>query len=276
MEENLKIKLEKLKELIRSMKKVAVAFSGGVDSTFLLKVAKDVLGENVIAITLVSPLYPKREIKEAEEIAKSLGVKHVIEEEEDILRNEKFLENPPNRCYLCKKEEFKKILEIAKKYNISYVLDGSNKDDLGDYRPGRKALNELGIRSPLLEIGFTKKEIRELSKEFVLPTYNKPSFACLASRFPYGEKIEIEALKRVDEGEEFLISLGINQVRVRNYNNMARIEVNEEDFKIFLNEDIRKKIVKKFKELGYIYITLDLEGYRTGSMNEVLRRKENE
>lgn len=275
MDELLKDKLEALKELLKSMEKVAIAFSGGVDSTFLLKVAKDVLKDNVIAITLVSPLYPKREIKEAEKIAKTLGVKHIIEQEKSIFKNEAFLNNPPNRCYLCKKEEFEKIIDIAKKYNISYVLDGSNKDDLGDYRPGREALKELGIRSPLLEMGFTKREIRELSKEFGLPTYDKPSLACLASRFPYGQKIDMESLRRVDEGEEFLRNLGIKQVRVRNYRDMARIEVDKESFRIFFDDNIRRKIVEKFKELGYIYITLDLEGYRTGSMNEILREKEN-
>ncbi|MCX7942142.1 MAG: ATP-dependent sacrificial sulfur transferase LarE, partial [Dictyoglomaceae bacterium] len=213
---------------------------------------------------------------EAKEIAKSFGVKHIIEEEVNILKNNEFLENPPERCYICKKEGFKKILEIAKKLDINYVLDGSNVDDLEDYRPGRKALKELGIRSPLMEVGFTKKEIRDLSFELGLPTYDKPSLACLASRFPYGERIDIEALKRIDEGEEFLRSFGIKQVRVRNHHTMARIEVDKESFSIFLNEDIRRKIVEKFKKLGYIYITLDLEGYRTGSMNEVLRRGENE
>ncbi|MGB9856808.1 MAG: ATP-dependent sacrificial sulfur transferase LarE [Dictyoglomaceae bacterium] len=270
MNELLKEKLEALKELLKSMRKVAIAFSGGVDSTFLLKVARDVLGDNVMAITLVSPLYPKREIKEAKEIARTLGVKHIIEQEESILKNSAFLDNPPNRCYLCKKEEFEKILDIAKKHDISYVLDGSNKDDLEDYRPGREALKELGVRSPLLEIGFTKREIRELSKEFGLPTYDKPSLACLASRFPYGQRIDVESLRKIDEAEEFLRDLGIKQVRVRNYKDMARIEVDKESFRLFFDDNIRRKIVEKFKELGYIYITLDLEGYRTGSMNEVL------
>ena len=270
MNELLKEKLEALKELLKSMRKVAIAFSGGVDSTFLLKVARDVLGDNVMAITLVSPLYPKREIKEAKEIARTLGVKHIIEQEESILKNSAFLDNPPNRCYLCKKEEFEKILDIAKKHDISYVLDGSNKDDLEDYRPGREALKELGVRSPLLEIGFTKREIRELSKEFGLPTYDKPSLACLASRFPYGQRIDVESLRKIDEAEEFLRDLGIKQVRVRNYKDMARIEVDKESFRLFFDDNIRRKIVEKFKELGYTYITLDLEGYRTGSMNEVL------
>ncbi|HPU44077.1 MAG TPA: ATP-dependent sacrificial sulfur transferase LarE [Dictyoglomaceae bacterium] len=265
-------KVERLKDLLRNMEKVVVAFSGGVDSTFLLKVAKETLGENVLAVTLVSPLFPEREIKEAEKLAKEMGVKLILEKDTSFLEDTAFLNNPPERCYLCKKRIFQRILKTAQENHINYVLDGSNVNDLGDYRPGMLALKELDIRSPLIEVGLTKGEIRKLSKELGLPTYDKPSMACLASRIPYGEKIEIQKLKRIEEGEEFLRDLGIKQVRVRDHNDTARIELEEKYFEIVLNDEVREKIVNKFKELGYTFITLDLEGYRTGSMNKTINK----
>lgn len=264
-------KLEKLKKYIKDLGKVAVAYSGGVDSTFLLKVSKEVLDNNVIAITLVSPLYPRSEIEFAKNMAKELGVRHIIIQEENIFKNEEFIKNPPDRCYLCKKMEFREIIEYAKKEGIEYVLDGSNADDLKDYRPGRRALLELNVKSPLLELGFTKEEIRRLSLEYGLPTYNKPSFACLASRIPYGETITMEELKRIDEGEEFLRGLGFKQVRLRSHGGIARIEVDSDSFNIIMER--REEILEKLKKLGYIYVTLDLEGYKMGSMNKILKEK---
>ncbi|MGC9002216.1 MAG: ATP-dependent sacrificial sulfur transferase LarE [Dictyoglomus sp.] len=268
----MKEKLEELKNFLRDCKKVVVAYSGGVDSTFLLKVAKDTLGDNVLAVTLISPIFPEREIKEAKRIAEELGVRHIILKNDELLKHEEFIKNPPERCYICKKYNFQKIIEVAKENNIDCVLDGSNVDDLKDYRPGKMALKELGILSPLLELGFSKEEIRRLSREFNLPTSEKPSLACLATRIPYGERIEIERLKRIEEGEDYLTKLGFNQVRVRDYKNMARIEIEEENFSLILKKDIREKIIRKLKEMGYKYITLDLEGYRTGSMNQEIKK----
>jgi len=267
-------KLERLKSLLKELGKVSVAYSGGVDSTFLLKVSKEVLKDNVLAVTLVSPLFPKKEIEEAKKMAETLGVKHIIVEDDSILQNPEFINNPPERCYICKKINFKKILEISKENNIEYVIEGSNADDLKDYRPGRLAIKELGIRSPLLEIGLTKSEIRKLSQMFGLPTYDKPSLACLATRIPYGEKIEKERLKRIELSEEFIRSLGIRQVRVRDHNNIARIEIEDKDFYLIIS--LKDKIIKELKRLGYKYITLDLEGYRTGSMNEEIIKREGE
>lgn len=264
-------KLEKLKNLLRDLKKVAIAFSGGVDSTFLLKIAKDVLGENVLAITLISPLFPEEEIKEAKNIAKSLGVKHILVENSTLLNNEEFINNPPDRCYICKKSNFQKILEIAKENNINYVLDGTNIDDLDDYRPGRKALKELNILSPLFEVGFTKDEIRQLSQALLLPTSNKPSLACLATRIPYGKKLEIEKLRRIDEGEKLLRKLGFSQVRLRDHEDIARIEIEKEKLSLILEENIKEKIINNLKNLGYKFITIDLEGYKTGSMNKTIK-----
>lgn len=266
-------KLEKLKEFLKKLEKVAIAFSGGLDSSFLLKVAKDVLSENVVAITLVSPLFPKEEIKEAKNFAKLINVRHILIEDYTILEKDSFTKNTPERCYICKKYNFQKIIEIAKENNIKYVLDGSNADDLNDYRPGRKALKELNILSPLLEFGFTKKEIRELSKKLLLPTYNKPSLACLATRIPYGEKIDLEKLKRIEEGEKVIRKLGFCQVRLRDHGDIARIEIDPENFPLILEEKIKQEIINTLKNLGYKFITIDLEGYKTGSMNKTIKEK---
>ena len=262
-------KLEQLKNDIEEMKSVAIAYSGGVDSTFLLKVAHDVLGENAIAVTATSSTYPGRELEQAKQFTKSIGIKHVIinSEETEI---DNFSKNPNNRFYYCKKELFSKIKQIANEKHFNYVLDGSNVDDATDYRPGTKAMNELGVVSPLRDVGLTKKEIRELSQEMNLDTWDKPAFACLASRFPYGVKITKSRLEQVEKAESFLHSLRVKQFRVRYHNEIAKIEVLKDDFQTILNHS--DEIIKRFKELGFKYVTLDIEGYRMGSMNEVLKQ----
>ncbi|WP_315110249.1 ATP-dependent sacrificial sulfur transferase LarE [Clostridium intestinale] len=266
-------KLELLKDIIRKKGSAAVAFSGGVDSTFLIKVAKEVLGDKLIAITATSSTYPERELNEAIKYAKDFGVKHIIisSEELDI---EGFANNPKNRCYYCKKELFTKVKEVALENGVEYVFDGSNLDDNGDYRPGMLAAKELLVISPLKEAGLTKKDIRDLSKEYGLETWNKPAFACLSSRFPYGNKITLPKLKMIDKAEQFLLDMGIRQVRVRHHGEIARIEVAPEEREKFFNVEFMDKISSKFKEIGFIYTTLDIAGYRTGSMNEVLKEEE--
>jgi uncharacterized protein len=260
-------KLQQLQQILRDLKSCAIAYSGGLDSTFLIKVAYDTLGKNAVAVTATSSTYPKRELQDAKLFAKTIGIPHVIihSEELDIA---KFSDNPPNRCYYCKKELFKKIKQIAQQHHLNAVLDGSNADDRFDYRPGAKARKELGIRSPLYDVGLSKQEIRDLSQSLHLKSSEKPPLACLASRFPYGTKITKERLKQVESAEEYLFSLGIKQSRVRYHNHIARIEVASDDFPTILLQ--AKKIIKRFKTLGFTYITLDLEGYRTGSLNEVL------
>ena len=260
-------KLEQLKEYLKNLESVVVAFSSGVDSTFLLKVAHDTLGENAIAMTAKSCSFPKHEHTEATEFCKLNNVKHIIFDF-DVFKIKGFKDNSPNRCYLCKKVLFTKIQQIAKENGIKNVIEGSNLDDEGDYRPGMQAIKELNIKSPLREIGFTKQEIRELSKELGLSTFEKPSFACLASRFVYGEKITEEKLKMVDKAEQFLLDSGFHQIRVRIHSNIARIEVEPDEMQKFM--DNRNLIAHKLKEFGFLYVTLDLLGYRTGSMNETL------
>lgn len=262
------IKSQRLNKLIKGMKSVLIACSGGVDSTFLVKVAYGVLGKNAIAVTAKSETYPKSELKEAIRLSKKIGIKHIIiESEETDIKG--FKENSINRCYYCKKELFSKLKDIARKNGIKYVLDASNYDDIKDYRPGMIAAKELKVRSPLKEVKLTKKDIRVLSKNIGLETWDKPSFACLASRFPYHDKITKEKLKIIDRAENYLKKMGIKQLRVRYHRDIARIEVEKDDFSLLLKNSY--KITNQLKKLGFNYITLDLQGYRTGSMNEVLK-----
>lgn len=262
-------KLDKLKLYLRTLGSVAVSFSGGVDSTFLLKVAHDELGENAVAVTAISHSFPEREKNEAISFCSENKINQyfVISDELNIPG---FRNNPKNRCYLCKKELFSKIIQFAKENGISYICEGSNMDDSGDYRPGFQAITELGIKSPLREVGLSKNEIRFLSKEMNLPTWNKPSFACLASRFAYGEEISEEKLLMVEKAEQFLMDLGFLQFRVRLHGgNLARIEVLPEQIELILKN--REKIAEELRKIGFAYVSLDLEGYRMGSMNRVLK-----
>lgn len=270
MKKNAKEKYQELQNYLLQIENVVIAFSGGVDSTFLLRVAHDVLGDHVLAVTASSCSFPVRELEEAEAFCRQNGIRHYVCESEE-LDIEGFRQNSENRCYLCKHELFEKINAIAKEYGFVNIAEGSNLDDDGDYRPGRKAVQELGVKSPLREVELRKSEIRELSKELGLPTWNKPSFACLASRFVYGEAISEEKLNMVDRAEQLLLDLGFRQVRVRIHGMMARIEISTDAFELILQEDIRQKICQTLKRMGFTYVSLDLAGYRTGSMNEVLK-----
>lgn len=263
-------KLVMLTSYLKSLGSVAIAFSGGVDSTFLLKVAKEALGDRVLAITAYAGFIPPKELIEATEFCKEIGVEHLVC---DFSKQEipGFRENPPDRCYLCKTFIFTKVKELAASKGIEYVAEGSNMDDLGDYRPGLKALAELDVKSPLREAQLYKNEIRELSKEYGLATWSKPSLACLASRFPYGQEITAAGLKMVGEAEAYLFSLGFKQLRVRIHGKMARLEMLPSD--IIKVVEQRENIDRKLKTLGFSYVALDLQGYRTGSMNETLNKK---
>jgi len=262
-------KLRKLRDNIKAIKSVVVAFSGGVDSSLVAKVCYDVLGDKAIAVTARSETYPAYEYEEAKKIAKEIGILHMTIDTSE-LGIKGFADNPPNRCYFCKSELFGKLKEIARAKGYKNVADGANYDDTNEYRPGSDAAKELEVCSPLKESGLRKADIREISKFLGLSNWDKPSYACMSSRFPYGESITEEKLAIVSEAEKYLRGIGLKQFRVRHHDTIARIEVLPKDIPMLLQNGRRTELVKKFKEIGYKYITIDMEGYRSGSMNEVL------
>jgi uncharacterized protein len=262
-------KYDRLQQIIRHANRAVVAFSGGVDSTFLLKVSSDLLGAGVLAITARSETFPAHELKEAETLARQIGAKQIIIESHEM-DVPGFAENTPHRCFLCKTELFSKVNKIARQHGIQHVFDGSNLDDTADFRPGRQAARQLGVQSPLVEAKLTKSDIRTLSKMLHLATWDKPSFACLSSRFPYHTQITKPALQSVENAENYLRQLGMRVYRVRHHDTIARIELGEREMRLLWKKDLRKPIVRYFKSLGYKYVALDMEGYRTGSMNETL------
>ena len=262
-------KFESLKSILKDMETVLVGFSGGVDSSFLLKTAQDVLGDRVLAVIAKSETYPEKEQGEAVKLAEEWKVPLKIIQT-DELDNPEFVQNPPTRCYFCKNELFSKLKEIASSEGILFVCDGANYEDLDDFRPGAKAAEELGVRSPLKEAGLIKDEIREISRWMGLPTWNKPSLACLSSRFPYNTELDRDSLKQISLAEDYLRSKGFTQVRVRHHGQIARIEVEPDEIVIMMDPVLRQDVVENLKAFGYAYVALDLAGYRTGSMNEPL------
>lgn len=267
--DELHIKLEKLYDYLKSLGSLAVGFSGGVDSSFLLKCAHDALGDKAIAVTARSSSFPQRELKEAENFTAKYGIRQVVIDS-DELEIGGYAENPVNRCYYCKHELFSKIRKTADGFGVQYIAEGSNLDDLGDYRPGLKAAAECGAVSPLRVAGLSKNDIRQLSKEMGLATWDKPSFACLASRIPYGQRITREKLSAIDAAEQYLIDLGFKQMRVRHHGDIARIELLAEDMPKIFEDGLAGRIDEKLKGLGFTYVALDLKGYSTGSMNAAL------
>ena len=268
--DDLNRKLENLKNVIRRSGSLAVGFSGGVDSTFLLTVAHEVLGDKAIAVTCADAPAPKRETEEAESFCRERGIRQISFKINPLSMDE-FRRNVPDRCYYCKRAVFSRIIEIAKENGIEYAAEGSNKDDLQDYRPGLRAVEELKVISPLREADLYKAEIRQLSQAMGLPTWNKPSCACLASRFVYGEEITEEKILMVDKAEQYLIDRGFARERVRMHGSIARIEVPPEDISRLASEEIRQKVYEKLREIGFLYVTLDLKGYETGSMNKTIK-----
>ncbi len=266
-------KWDHLKALLRDMQCAVLAYSGGVDSSLLLRAAAEVMGPRLVAVTAVSETYPDSELLSAKEFARPLGVTHRILRTEE-LASEDFVRNAPDRCYHCKKELFEKLKRIADREGIAVVIEGSNTDDLADYRPGRKAAQEFSVRSPLVEAGLSKAEVRELARMLNLPVWNKPSLACLSSRIPYGTRITSGILRTIQVAEDHMHTLGFRQVRVRHHGETARIEIDRAEFERLLNDEVAGRITATLKSLGYTYVCLDLEGYRTGSMNESLNTRD--
>jgi pyridinium-3,5-biscarboxylic acid mononucleotide sulfurtransferase len=264
-------KLQKLTARLQELRKVVIGFSGGIDSTLLLKAAIEILGpENVWAVTGDSESLPPEELDFCRELGRTIGLSpnHFIEIKTGELSDPNYKANPIDRCFYCKSELFGSLQEIAKKVGALYVLDGSNADDLGDWRPGKKAAGELGVISPLAETGITKAEIREFARNYGLPNWDKPSLACLASRIPYGSEVTVEKLNQIAEAERFLHSLGFTQLRVRHHDKIARIELLKNEIPRLYENGLTDKITAKLKEIGFTYVTVDLQGYRSGSMNE--------
>lgn len=269
--DELQVKLDSLENYLKSLGSLAVGFSGGVDSSFLLAVAKEVLGDRVIAVTGADASVPEREVKEATTFCKERGIRHIICRV-DPLKEEGYRHNSPDRCYFCKHGIFTEVKKIAEENGIEFMAEGSNMDDIGDYRPGLRAAAELSVKSPLREAGLYKSDIRLISKAMGLPTWSKPAYACLASRFVYGEEITEEKLHMIDKAEQFLIEHGFFEERVRMHGKMARIEVPPKDISRLAEDEIREKVYNEFKKLGFMFVTLDMKGYTLGSMNATLNR----
>jgi uncharacterized protein len=265
-------KIETLKHILTDFDHVAVAYSGGIDSTLVLKVSYDCLGEGAVAITAVSPSLPARELEQAQAIARQIGARHILINSQEVA-DPRYLENTPSRCYFCKSEVYTQLVQRATELGITALVDGSNADDAGDHRPGLQAARQYGVRSPLQEAGFSKEDVRQLSRQLGLPNWDKPAAACLSSRIPYGTRISIAMLSQVEQAERALHDLGLGQLRVRHHDQVARIEVEVKDFDRLLAN--RQAILAAFQQIGYQYVTLDLAGFRSGSMNEILHTQRN-